>query len=290
MINRVYFILDQELASDADLPLPEENVYYSIAADPAESSSLQQAYAIMNDTHLPALALTLDLQAPLAPDSIRSIGSFMFLPACLRIAGMPVIILTGDPDDSGDLAPLLRDSAASLTSWLSEQGFPHTHIHTVLPDGVFRSVEEVDRHFEGILQTGPCHGKTFFFKIPAAGSLSSASASLQSALVSFRSVESALGQRAPQFYALIQAYGELEEKFNSLQRKYAASALELQHQQQYVETLRSGHAAKEIQDFYTREYDILPMWYKRFGQLLKVLTGKRTFSSLFRDNTKKYKV
>jgi hypothetical protein len=42
-------------------------------------------------------------------------------------------------------------------------------------------------------------------------------------------------------------------------------------------------------DWYFREYEILPGWYKKFGHLIKVLTGKRTFRSLFSNNAKKYK-
>ena len=45
----------------------------------------------------------------------------------------------------------------------------------------------------------------------------------------------------------------------------------------------------DIVKFYKNEYEILPLWYKRFGHVLKVITGKRTFRSLFNDNVKKYK-
>ncbi|RYY14546.1 MAG: hypothetical protein EOO04_30045 [Chitinophagaceae bacterium] len=41
--------------------------------------------------------------------------------------------------------------------------------------------------------------------------------------------------------------------------------------------------------WYHNEYEILPMWYKKIGQLIKVLMGKRTFKSLFSDDVKKYK-
>jgi hypothetical protein len=44
-----------------------------------------------------------------------------------------------------------------------------------------------------------------------------------------------------------------------------------------------------IKKFYHNEYEILPLWYKRFGHILKVIMGKRTFRSLFKDNVKKYK-
>jgi hypothetical protein len=41
--------------------------------------------------------------------------------------------------------------------------------------------------------------------------------------------------------------------------------------------------------WYYYEYEILPLWYKQFGHLLKVIMGKRSFKSLFSDNVKKYK-
>jgi hypothetical protein len=34
---------------------------------------------------------------------------------------------------------------------------------------------------------------------------------------------------------------------------------------------------------------VLPLWYKRFGHIIKVLTGKRSFKSLFDDKAKKGK-
>jgi hypothetical protein len=46
---------------------------------------------------------------------------------------------------------------------------------------------------------------------------------------------------------------------------------------------------RELQHFYDKEYEILPLWYKRLGHVIKVIMGKRTFRSLFNDNVKKYK-
>ena len=45
----------------------------------------------------------------------------------------------------------------------------------------------------------------------------------------------------------------------------------------------------KLKRFYQNEYEILPLWYKRFGHLIKVIMGKRTFASLFSDKVKKYK-
>ena len=40
--------------------------------------------------------------------------------------------------------------------------------------------------------------------------------------------------------------------------------------------------ANELLAWYHREYEALPIWYKRFGHIIKVFTGKRTFKSLFK--------
>jgi hypothetical protein len=45
----------------------------------------------------------------------------------------------------------------------------------------------------------------------------------------------------------------------------------------------------EILSWYRQEYESLPLWYKRFGHVVKVFTGKRRFGSLFNDKVKKYK-
>jgi hypothetical protein len=45
----------------------------------------------------------------------------------------------------------------------------------------------------------------------------------------------------------------------------------------------------EVIDWYHKEYEILPLWYKRFGHIIKVIMGKRSFRSLFNHNVKKYK-
>ncbi|HEX9510833.1 MAG TPA: hypothetical protein VF939_10135 [Puia sp.] len=74
--------------------------------------------------------------------------------------------------------------------------------------------------------------------------------------------------------------GILEEKADSLKSYYT-----------FYNQPDSGYKKKiaEIVEFYKNEYEILPLWYKRFGHIIKVLTGKRTFRSLYNDNVKKYK-
>lgn len=37
----------------------------------------------------------------------------------------------------------------------------------------------------------------------------------------------------------------------------------------------------QIAEWYHHQYEVLPLWYKRFGHIIKVIYGKRTFRSLF---------
>lgn len=39
----------------------------------------------------------------------------------------------------------------------------------------------------------------------------------------------------------------------------------------------------DLYNWYHKEYEVLPLWYKRLGHIIKVLSGKRTFKSLFND-------
>ena len=61
--------------------------------------------------------------------------------------------------------------------------------------------------------------------------------------------------------------------------------------------LEERKRADDTFNWYQKEYEVLPLWFKRTGQLIKVLMGKRSFSSLFnksnhdqgRENTQQSK-
>ncbi|MFL5745332.1 MAG: hypothetical protein ACJ751_11735 [Niastella sp.] len=52
--------------------------------------------------------------------------------------------------------------------------------------------------------------------------------------------------------------------------------------------INAAHNEMEyVLQFYHKEYEVLPLWYKRFGHIIKFLMGKRSFKSLFSDKHKK---
>jgi len=280
MINRIFFI-------SAFIPrssLPEENIYFSIRTDVSTVGALDQVYSEMEEQTAvrPPLALTLNILAVPDAAAIRSITSFLFIPSYIRIDQRPVLLLTGGSEN------LLSNCATLLTDYCISQGISDPVIHCLCAGSAgerwsFDSPDRLREHYGELLRSDRCYDNDLFY-------YASSNEDLQTALSYLRQEEEGLRQRAPELFALLRSNDQMKKELNALHRKQAATDAELGYQREYLAILRSGHATREIQDYYTREYEILPLWYKQLGHLIKVLTGKRTFRSLFRDDVKKYKV
>ena len=117
---------------------------------------------------------------------------------------------------------------------------------------------------------------------------------LPQALKIIDDAESTIRKDLPQTYSLLN-----EGKFLMLKENELLSKSQLVEDQSgsldgqdldYNSTIdRYKKQITELMKFYNQEYEILPLWYKRFGHIIKVITGKRTFKSLFKDGVEKYK-
>jgi hypothetical protein len=81
---------------------------------------------------------------------------------------------------------------------------------------------------------------------------------------------------------------DLTKQVQELERFSNAAKQEISNQVMYNDLLRSQSQVAALQKYYDNEYEILPLWYKRVGHVVKVLMGKRSFKSIFRNNVKKY--
>ena len=86
-------------------------------------------------------------------------------------------------------------------------------------------------------------------------------------------------------------YVQEKKSASRLKAKNATLEEKLANAEKTISVIRSKYKDdyENLFKWYHNEYEILPLWYKRFGHILKVLTGKRTFRSLFNDDVKKYK-
>jgi hypothetical protein len=99
----------------------------------------------------------------------------------------------------------------------------------------------------------------------------------------------------PELYKALQRNNTLAANEQELKIKFGLWKEKLESQTMYNSLYKQSDERyhkqmKEVVDFYKKEYEILPLWFKQLGHIIKVITGKRTFRSLFDDNVKKYKV
>jgi len=103
----------------------------------------------------------------------------------------------------------------------------------------------------------------------------------------------------PEELQLLQKVFSLNQNISVLQNTLLNKENLLTSRQAYLDFLLNQYPADDgngrineelkIRKFYHYEYEVLPLWYKQLGHVIKVIMGKRTFKSLFDDKAKKYK-
>jgi hypothetical protein len=80
---------------------------------------------------------------------------------------------------------------------------------------------------------------------------------------------------------LIQA----EKQFEIADHKYLLQTRRLSIAESFVEVAKNKYKNdyESLFEYYQKEYEVLPVWFKRLGHIVKVLTGHRKFKSLFND-------
>lgn len=90
-------------------------------------------------------------------------------------------------------------------------------------------------------------------------------------------------------FQFLEKYDQLMRSNKKLSEELGYTKLDLENQKTYLDFFKDKDEALKINEFYHNEYEILPLWYKKMGHIIKVLMGKRTFNSLFDNNVNKYK-
>ncbi len=102
---------------------------------------------------------------------------------------------------------------------------------------------------------------------------------------SLNGTENKLKQNIPTLATLALATKKMQDENNLLWQKIGYLTRELGHYKVFNQQLKEQDESEKILQFYHREYEQLPLWYKRFGHIIKVITGKRKLSSLFKNKS-----
>lgn len=286
MINRIYFISQSIAEPDIELP-GTDDIYYFVMIDPAVPEDFNKAYKLLEEVKFQPIGVTMKIHEPLTDVTIQFVTSFLFIPSYLRSGYKKILNLTGNFSDQ------LAKAKDRLMDYFTAQGMGDEDIiinkilineaqsSGCLPR-LIKFDESLPNYYDTILKAEKyCNNDVFI--------LLRSPAELPSALTSLKLAENRFEEYAPQLFSLAVQHRKLEQEISLLERQNALARAELGYKQEHIDSLRSSHHARELQDYYNNEYEILPRWYKRFGHILKVITGKRTFRSLYRDDVKKYR-
>lgn len=86
-------------------------------------------------------------------------------------------------------------------------------------------------------------------------------------------------------YQLLVRVFNMDEKNSNL--KFYLKKADAENNNSKIYLSHQQKSAREILDWYVKEYEALPLWYKRFGHIIKVIIGKRSLKTLFYNNVKK---
>lgn len=213
-------------------------------------------------------AFYFNTNGPVAEVVLENLPSFYFLPTYYKCAGQPVLF-TG-PQFS--LPQRLR-----LANAAQSQGYLQLHyvdnIHILDTSVQIRLISYPEL---GQLLVS---GTVFLFACTADKNCNALQQLFNEKKAGFKTTH-------PQLSAAI-------EKINACNNALLEKNLEMTILQQTVAVLNASvkgiwanNQAALLQQWYDAEYEVLPLWYKQFGHIIKVLSGKRTFRSLFGSRIK----
>ncbi len=91
--------------------------------------------------------------------------------------------------------------------------------------------------------------------------------------------EDTISQTDLHLHGFFSSYRLLSKEEERLSNENKRLEIDLDNQKKYLAILRNEREMERIIEFYHREYEVLPLWYKRFGHLIKLLIGKRSIRS-----------
>lgn len=263
----------------------------SLLLEPDATQQTTEQYRRCSETNAPEFALSISVHAPLSPLFLQQLLSFFFIPSCFQAGNQRVLALLGAN------TALLAHAEKLIREQASLQGIVNLVVHCPVPyeknsasapvaqneaGYLFSDSTTFTQYYAALMTSNQPYNHAFYLQRSAVPDRNELVSKLTAA-------EEKLKTNQPALYELANSVRRLSTENEALRQKLLAAENEVNNYQSHLEIMRSGHQAKELQAYYTNEYEILPRWYKRVGQLVKVMMGKRSAGSLFNDHVKKYK-
>jgi hypothetical protein len=223
--------------------------------------------------------LQLNLHKTLTAKQATDLIAFLFFSNYYKPGRLPQII-TG-----GENTALIKPGIEQLQQTAKAQGFATLAITPVsaLP-AAYLSTEHstIQATYKSWLQSPAVTTDIIYIRVNKPADIHAIREMLEAE-------EALFGQQNPGLYALKLQNRELNKQVQQLEQFFQAAQQEISNQVSHNQILRSSSQATALQNYYNNEYEVLPLWFKRLGHVVKALMGKRSFKSLYSDKVKKYR-
>lgn len=277
MLYDIYYIvtpgiLQQRVKITADATLV-------LAIDPASKNELSSCFQVVEQYITNPFCLSLTLQATLTPEQATALMAFFFFPNYYKPALIPQIFVTGNNEGivAAGIESLQQSAAAQAFSAI--RVMPASTPANSYTAGDTSAIKEAykTRLLSPVMTT-----EAIFIKIAREEEIAAVEQLLMTE-------ETLFEQEHASLFTLKKQNRQLQQQLQQLGTLYQAAQQEISNQVSHNQILRSSSQATALQNYYNDEYEVLPLWYKRLGHIVKVLMGKRSFKSLYSDSSKKYR-
>lgn len=285
MLHRIFIISGDTATWQATESTSDSSgIYNSYLVQQGDVVQLNEAYRFFSNNSMHRFSLTVVAADSFEPSFLQSIVSFVFIPGYLSISNHIVLNLIAVDGTA------FETSRQQLAAVLSAHGIHHLQVNQLAPVNqkpgdngypMFENSENLVEAYAKTLLTSALPNKLFF--------LCTAKNDTSGWVTRLRTLEEKQASGHVLWYNAALRIQSLETEKAGLEARNGLLHAELSNYQMHLETIRSSHEAKLLQSYYDKEYEILPLWYKRLGHIVKVMTGKRHLRSLFNNQTKKYK-
>ncbi|MEW6108504.1 MAG: hypothetical protein AB1632_04940 [Nitrospirota bacterium] len=272
LLKDVYCLVDDlRIISNFDYSEELENVWFSVVIDDQgvqNRTSIYQKISDNNGGKQFCLALNLDCDT-VTEALLQDICSFFFLLNYQHISAKPVVVLPGEEEVNNSLL------SEKLNDVMKRQGLKEAlylnvqdelNLYSTFTDGDKENFRQLLKH-KYSAPINLIHKGIIFVHIKDSSAISDVVSACSEAELNLKETQ-------PELYYLLEENKALADNVHQLEDSVSFMQERLTHQNDYLAFIRSNNEAKEIQAFYNKQYEVLPLWYKRFGHVLKFLMRK----------------
>lgn len=278
MLHDVYYIIKPGILQQPVTAGADAVIVLEIGIDDKENNipGFQLAEKYLAGT---SFCLLVQLHKTLTSGQATDLIAFLFFSNYHKPGGLPQIIV------GGENMTIIKSGIEQLQKTAAGQGFSTIQITLASAlSTVFESAGQpaIRETYRGWLQAPNMSADTLFVDVTLPADINTAHEAL-------RAEEILFNQQNPGLFSLKIQNRELNKQVQQLELLCKAAQQEISNQVSHNQILRSSSQATALQNYYNNEYEVLPLWFKQLGHVVKALMGKRSFKSLYSNKVKKYK-